>query len=297
MPERLADLHASFNRELRAEGRSPNTIRLYGQSVTFFSRWLERQGRPATLGELTRAAIRAWLAELGETLEPNTVKTRFRGLYRFCRWLVDEEELTANPMEKLSPPSPAAKPVPVLSDDDLAALLKACSGRTFSDRRDEAMVRVLLDCGLRVSELCGLATEALDLDAGSAIVRGKGSKIRAVYFGARTARALDRYLRLRSGHRWAHLDAMFLTQRGAMTPDGARERLNVRTAQAGLAHIHPHQFRHTFAHDFLMAGGQERDLKRLAGWSSDVMLERYGASAADARARAAAQRLSRGDRV
>jgi len=58
-----------------------------------------------------------------------------------------------------------------------------------------------------------------------------------------------------------------------------------------------HQFRHTFAHDFLMAGGQERDLKRLAGWSSDVMLERYGASAADARAKAAAQRLKRGDRV
>ena len=58
-----------------------------------------------------------------------------------------------------------------------------------------------------------------------------------------------------------------------------------------------HQFRHTFAHDFLMAGGQERDLKRLAGWSSDVMLERYDASAADARAKAAAQRLNRGDRV
>jgi hypothetical protein len=54
---------------------------------------------------------------------------------------------------------------------------------------------------------------------------------------------------------------------------------------------------HTFAHDFLMSGGQERDLKRLAGWSSDVMLERYGASAADVRAKATAQRLKRGDRV
>ncbi len=297
MAERLADLHASFNRELRAEKRSPATIRLYGQSVTFFSQWLERQGRPATLDELTRAAVRNWLAELGETLEANTVRTRYRGLYRFCRWLVDEGELAANPMEKLNPPSPAAKPVPVLSDDDLAALLKACTGKDFNDRRDEAMVRVLLDCGLRVSELCGLTVSTVDLDAGSAIVKGKGSKVRAVYFGARTARALDRYLRMRNSHRWAHLDALFLTQRGAMTPDGARERLNIRTTQAGLDHIHPHQFRHTFAHDFLMAGGQERDLKRLAGWSSDVMLERYGASAADARAKAAARRMNRGDRV
>jgi integrase len=73
--------------------------------------------------------------------------------------------------------------------------------------------------------------------------------------------------------------------------------MNVRAEQAGIDHLHPHQFRHTFAHDFLMAGGQERDLKRLAGWTSDTMLERYGASAADARARAAAQRLKRGDRV
>lgn len=297
MAERIADLHASFNRELRAEGRSPNTIRLYGQSVTFFARWLERQGRPATLDELTRSAVRAWLAELGETLEANTVRTRYRGLYRFCRWLVDEDELSANPMEKLSPPTAAAKPVPVLDDDALAALLKTCHGKTFNDRRDEAMIRVLLDCGLRISELCGLTVSTVDLDMGSAIVKGKGSKVRAVYFGARTARAVDRYLRMRNAHRWAHLDALFLTQRGALSADGGRERLNIRTAQAGLDHIHPHQFRHTFAHDFLMAGGQERDLKRLAGWSSDVMLERYGASAADARAKAAAQRLKRGDRV
>lgn len=61
--------------------------------------------------------------------------------------------------------------------------------------------------------------------------------------------------------------------------------------------IHPHRFRHTNAHDFLLAGGQERDLKRLMGWRSDTMLERYGASAADHRAREAARRLKRGDRV
>ena len=104
-------------------------------------------------------------------------------------------------------------------------------------------------------------------------------------------------MRARSQHRWAHLDALFLTQRGALSPDGARERIRIRGVLAGIEHLHPHRFRHTFAHDFLMSGGQERDLKRLAGWSSDVMLERYGASAADVRAKAAAQRLKRGDRV
>lgn len=297
MEGRLEDLQRSFLRHLAAEGRSPGTLRLYGQSVRFFSRWLVEQGRTATVGELTRAAIREWLAQLSEIQEPGTVKTRYRGLFRFCAWLVDEDELDSNPMATLSPPSLTMKPVPVVGDAELAALLKACAGKEFNDRRDEAMIRLLLDCGLRVSELCGLRIDQVDLDNSMAMVRGKGAKIRPVYFSARTARALDRYLRMRGRHRWAHLDAVFLTQRGPLSTDGARERMKVRGAQAGIVDLHPHRFRHTFAHDFLMAGGQERDLKRLAGWSSDVMLERYGASAPDARAKAAAQRLKRGDRV
>jgi site-specific recombinase XerD len=297
MSARLQDLQRSFARHLRAEGRSDRTVIIYGQAITFFSRWLEAQGREATVDELTRAAIREWLAQLSDVNEASTIKTRYRGLFRFCGWLVDEDEIPEQPMKTLSPPQPKMKPVPILSDDDLAALLKACAGKDFSNRRDEAMIRLLLDCGLRVSELCGLTVEGVDLDNGMALVRGKGNKLRPVYFGSRTARAVDRYLRTRSSHRWAHLDNLLLTQRGGLSPDGVRERMNVLAAAAGLDHLHPHQFRHTFAHDFLMNGGQERDLKRLAGWSSDVMLERYGASAADVRAKAAAQRMKRGDRV
>jgi site-specific recombinase XerD len=90
-------------RHLRAEGRSPATLRLYGQAVTFFSRWLQDQGRDATLDELNRPAIREWLAVLSDQHEPGTVKVRYRGLHRFCSWLVEEGELTDNPMSTLSP--------------------------------------------------------------------------------------------------------------------------------------------------------------------------------------------------
>ena len=297
MTSRLEDLHRSFARHLRAEGKSERTTTIYGQSIVFFSRWLVEQDRQASLDELTRPAIREWLAQLADVNEASTVRTRHRGLFRFCGWLVDEGELDENPMKSMSPPEPFAKPVPILSDEELTALLKTCAGKQLPDRRDEAMIRMMLDCGIRVSELCGLSVDDVDLDQGMALVRGKGNKVRPIYFGARTVRALDRYLRVRGRHRWAHLDALFLTQRGPLSPDGARERMNVRGAQAGITDLHPHRFRHTWAHDFLMNGGQERDLKRLAGWSSDVMLERYGASAADARAKAAAQRMKRGDRV
>lgn len=297
MPVYLQDLCASFSRDLRAEGKAPRTIVLYGMSVRFFGDWLVAHSRTATLDEFTRPAIREWLADLGERVEPSTVKTRYRGLFRFAGWMVTEDIIESNPMKGMNPPAPPMKKVPVLTDEELLALIKATQGKEFADRRDEAMIRLLLDCGLRVSELCGLTVGGTDLDQGMALVLGKGSKVRPVYFGARTTRAVDRYLRMRAGHRWSHLDALLLTQRGGLSPDGARELLQGRATQAGLGRVHPHMFRHTFAHDFLMAGGRERDLKRLAGWTSDAMLERYGASMADARAKSEAQRMKRGDRV
>ncbi|HVV10012.1 MAG TPA: tyrosine-type recombinase/integrase [Amycolatopsis sp.] len=130
-----------------------------------------------------------------------------------------------------------------MSDDELKALLKAAQGRGFRERRDEAIIRFLLDAGVRVSESCGLTIDrevegttipgTLDLDSGSALVTGKRGKQRVVYFGARTERALDRYLRVRRSPRWAHLDALFLTQRGAVSPDGVRDMLELRAGQAG----------------------------------------------------------------
>jgi hypothetical protein len=82
-----------------------------------------------------------------------------------------------------------------------------------------------------------------------------------------------------------------------MTSDGAREVLNVRSAQAGLDGVHPHRFRHTFAHRWLAGGGQERDLMMLAGWRSDDMLSRYAASIAVERARGAPPTRPRGQAV
>jgi site-specific recombinase XerD len=298
--ESLDSLRASFNRALRVEGKAARTIVLYGQSITFFSAFLTRRGQPADLDSLTRDNVLAWLDDLrARGLTAGTVRTRWRGLRRFLNWLLAEGIIHADPLAGITIDKPEPPPVPILTDDELAALVGACKGKTFKDRRDEALIRLLIDCGLRVSELTGIDLADLDLDGESVTVTGKGSRVRAAYFGAKTAQALDRYLRERAKHRHAGCAALFLGERGRFTPDGVRERLKIRAEMAGLdpKTVHPHRFRHTNAHDFLLAGGQERDLKRLMGWRSDTMLDRYGASAADHRAREAARRLKRGDRV
>lgn len=299
MPDTLESLRAPFYRALRVEGKADRTRELYGQSITYLSRWMESQGIPADLDHLTQGTVLDWLDSLrqrGQTA--GTVRTRWRGLRRFVNWLIAEDIISTDPLAGITVDKPEPPPVPVFTDDDLRALIAACRGKAFNDRRDEAIIRLLLDCGIRVSELTGIDLDHLDLDAETVTVTGKGSRVRNSYFGAKTGQALDRYLMLRNKHKHRDNAALFLGERGRFTPDGVRERLKVRAEMAGLdARANPHRFRHTNAHDFLLAGGQERDLKRLMGWRSDTMLERYGASAADHRAREAARKLRRGDRI
>ncbi len=170
------------------------------------------------------------------------------------------------------------------------------NGRSFDDRRDTAIVRLFLDTGMRSSELASLSVTDIDLDQDIAVVLGKGRRPRACPFGDKTGQAIERYLRERSKHRLARDSALWLGARGVMTDNGIRQMLRRRARQAGLDHLHPHMFRHTFAHRWLSEGGQEQDLMRLAGWRSREMLGRYGASAADQRAREAHKRMSLGDR-
>lgn len=115
--ERLDDLAASFRRSLRADGKAERTATLYDMSVRFYAEWLTAQGRPATLDQLTRSAIREWLGDLLTRNAVSTVRTRWKGLHRFCSWLVAEGELAANPMDGLTAPTAPPAPVPVLSED------------------------------------------------------------------------------------------------------------------------------------------------------------------------------------
>lgn len=188
-----------------------------------------------------------------------------------------------------------------LTDEDLAALVAACKGADFESRRDTAILRILMDNGMRVAGLAGLQVPDVDLRGRRLRIMLKGGDEHWAPIGAKTAAALDRYLRVRAARRTADSPSLWLGLRGSgargMTPSGMRYILRQLGERAGVQDVHPHRFRGTAAHSLLKAGANCDEVQSILGWKDPGMVRLYTGDLVAERARETHARLSPSDRI
>jgi site-specific recombinase XerD len=283
----LQPMVRSFELHLKAERKSPKTIRTYLEAALWMAAEYLIPNGITDWADVRARHVNEWTIWLLGQYSDSYANNQFRALQQFFKWHAteDPDEPRADPMASLKPPKIGDKLVPVITDEELDAMLATCKGGGFQNRRDYAVISLFRDAGIRLSELAGIVLADLNVGNREATVTGKGDKQRTVRFTYDTARALDRYTRERAKHRLARSSALWLGVRGgAMTASGVYQMIERRGLEAGVE-VNPHKFRHTFSHNWLDNGGAEGDLMELNGWTSPQMLARYGRSARSARAR------------
>jgi site-specific recombinase XerD len=247
-----------------AEGASPRTIEWYRMILV---RLVRSTGHDRVVDGIDPAELRAWLVELRATLAPVSVAGYVRTLRVFGNWLAAEGLADAAALRGLRRPRVPHKVIEPVSDDVLRRLLAVASVR------DRAIVLLMLDTGLRVSEVAGLRLGDLRAD-GTVKVNGKGSIERITPVGSTARQAIVRYLGQRGPGRLD--DALFLGRKGEISARGLQHMLRRLKGRVGVTgRLSPHSLRHTFARSYLVNGGDVFSLQRMLGHTSLDMVKRY----------------------
>jgi len=275
-----------FLLECSARRLSPNIIIFYKAILAKLIRFMP--GDPS-IAEITKIQLETFLSSL-VTLSNKSLLGHHATLSALWRWAERERLVERNIVRDIPAPRPEDRVINPFTQAEIKSMLAAVEKSAFYTRpgqhpmqhttpgaqRNRAMLYVLLDTGLRASELCGLLIRDLDMKTHTLIVHnGKGNKERQIPFSDNTAKVVWRYLAerktetvdvplfpsLATGHELDARDLYHLIARIA--------------ARAGVADAHPHRFRHTFAIQFLRNHGDVYTLQRILGHSTLEMVRRY----------------------
>jgi site-specific recombinase XerD len=283
---------AAFLRGMRLKRRSPETIRFHLYSWRCMSAWLGTDAVNAT-----RADIEAFLEQRMSEVAAATVRHHRVSLGVIFKWLTEEGYVDRNPCLRVPLIEAESAVRRVMDDSEIAALLKTCRGTSFRDRRDYAIIRCLASVGSpRVGEMVSMTVTSVNLRSDIITVSGK-TGLRDVPLTDKTAVALEKYLKARSAHRLAHLDALWIGGKGAIGARAFGQMLVRRTTEAGIPHVFPHLFRHWATARASEAGMPDSLLEAAMGWTPGGMARLpYGRATLAQRAQQAARNLALGDR-
>lgn len=240
------------------------------RTLEAFAEWLAHQAGISTLDQVEPghfADYLAWRKRSG--LAAASIKLEAVALRIFFRFLLARKILAVNPAENLSIPRIEKYLPETLNAGTIKRLLESVSGTDPLGLRDRAMLELLYASGLRISELCNVRLEGIDLEEGMIRVTGKGNKTRLIPVGTEAREAIRRYLeverpQLVSSRSGAEI---FLSVRGRkLTPQRVWQLVKRYAARAGLeANVYPHLLRHSFATHLLAGGADLRIIQEMLG--------------------------------
>ena len=292
----LKSLINGFVLTKQTDGKSPRTVEFYAENLKRFLWFAQQKTWPDDIRMLTEWNIREFLGYVanetnrwglkGNGAEParrkvthTTVHHYYVCLANFFGWITREGFLKDNPLDKIRVTKPKDKVIKPYTYEDIARMLAVCdmdyeSNAKFLGSRNRAIVLVLLDSGVRLSELTGMKLQDVNDSNGNIRVMGKGSKERIVRIGKTAQKSLWRYLIHRPNN---GREELWLSEEGKMLrPDAVHcmiKRLKERARVGGDGSVH--RFRHTFALNFLRVDKNVFNLQYLLGHSELEMVRRY----------------------
>ena len=276
------------------EGKSPKTIEFYSYHLKRFNRFLGVQVPTTSPVEIGIAEARKFIFYLqnnairwednprisdDKSLSPFTVQAYVRAIKAFWTWLFDEGFISANTMSALKLPKTPRKVVKTFTREQVQHMIKVLNQKSIRGFRDYLIVMILLDTGIRLSELMGLTIDNIDFGQNCFLVHGKGDKERLVPFGSRVRHILWQYIRnIRPEPKFDDINQVLLTDNGyPLRPRAVQVMINRLGLRAGITGVRcsPHTFRHTFAKNYLLLGGDVFSLQRILGHSSLEVVKLY----------------------
>lgn len=270
----------AFLLEQRLRGNTDKTVSGYRGFVTQFIAWLAENGVESAAA-LTLQHVQGYQLYLdgrrctnkAKNLTKRTVRTYMRNIRIFLAYCFAENFITEPIHLKLKLPK-AEKPVIEILTDEETTRIFGTFGNDLLAHRNRAMVCLMLDCGLRISEVVGICPGDINFDKGYVKVTGKGRKGRIVPIGETVAGTLREYMRSRPD---TAADNFFLSVREKpLKPGGITQLMNRLKKKTGVPRLHAHLLRHTFATNFLIHGlGDVYELSRILGHGDIKITESY----------------------
>lgn len=265
---------ARFLDHLTVERRlSPRTVAAYGEDLAQLAAFLAARGGATAWRRIGSDSIRAFVAAQHRGgVSARSLQRRLSAFRSFYRWLLREGRASTNPADGVRAPKVARKLPNVLDADEVAAFIELPPDAPLATR-DRALLELFYSSALRVSELCGLRWESLDLEQGLVRVLGKGERTRIVPVGRRALVALAAWRRETGG---AATQPVFPGRKGPISVRAVQARLKVWARRQGVwKRVHPHLLRHSCASHMLESSGNLRAVQEMLGHADIATTQIY----------------------